>query len=142
MRSLIDFKLNAASFYILDGFRQVKRNGTGFGAGHQATRAELLTKPTNLAHHIGRGDGDVETEPVRFNLLNQVIETDKIRARCLCFVSFLPLSENQYLHLFTGTGGQHCYSAHHLVSVTRVDAELHMNFNSRIKLYIVNLLEE
>src|SRR5213082_1647801 len=44
----------------------------------------------------------------------------------LRLVGFLALGEYQYLHLFTSAGGQHRYSAHHLVSVARIDAELHM----------------
>ena len=139
---LINSELNATGLHILNGSGQVKCDCPGFGAGHQAAWAKLLTKSTNLTHHIGCCYGDVEIEPAAFNLLDQVIKTNKIRSSCLCLVGFLTLGEYQYLHLFTSAGGQHRYSAHHLVSVARIDAELHMNFDSRIKFYVANLLEE
>src|SRR5436305_7743004 len=139
---LIDSELNATGLHILNGSGQVKCDCPGFGAGHQAAWAKLLTESTNLTHHIGCCYGDVEIEPAAFNLLDQVIKTNKVRSSRLRLVGFLALGENQYPHLFAGTGGQHRYSAHHLVSVARIDAELHMNFNSRIEIYVAKLVEE
>src|SRR5713226_3691739 len=129
---LIDFELNATSLHLLNSFRQVKGNGSRFGAGHQTAWAEFLTKPTNFTHHVGRRDGDIKTEPIGFDLFNQVIEADKIGTRRLCFIGLLTLCENQHLHLFTSTGREHRYTAYHLVSVSRVNTELHMDFNGRV----------
>src|SRR5213082_1647803 len=66
---LINSELNTTGLHILNGSGQVKCDCTGFGAGHQAAWAQLLTESTNLTHHIGCCYGDVEIEPAAFNLL-------------------------------------------------------------------------
>src|SRR6184192_1064222 len=63
---LINSELNATGLHILNGSGQVKCDCPGFGAGHQAAWAKLLTKSTNFTHHIGCCYGDVEIEPAAF----------------------------------------------------------------------------
>ena len=48
-------------------------DGAGLRRRHQAARAEHLTEPRHLAHHVLRGEGHVEVEPVLLlDLLDQV----------------------------------------------------------------------
>src|SRR2546430_11547124 len=128
---LIDSELNATGLHILNGSGQVECDCPGFGAGHQAAWAKPLTKPTNFTHYIGCCYGDVEIEPAAFNLFDQVIKTTKIRSSRLSLVDFLALCENQYPHLFTGTGGPHRYSPHPLVSGARGRAQPSLYFCRR-----------
>src|SRR5437867_226442 len=126
---LIDSELYTASLDLCDGFGEVEGNCTSFGARHQATGAKLLTETAHLTHNVGCSDGNVETEPIAFNLFDEVIETNKVGTSCFGFVGFLTLGKDQHLDLFTGTGWQHSHTAYHLVGVTWVNTELHMDFN-------------
>src|SRR5437588_5826394 len=141
-RRLIDPEFNTTSLHITDGFRQVKGNRSGLGAWHKPARPKLFTEPADLAHHIGCSNSHVKAIPVFFNSLDQIVETHKICTRCLRFVGFLALGEDQDLYLFTGTSGQHGYTAYHLVSVTGINAKPHMDFNGWVKFDVIHFLEE
>src|SRR5579875_3662769 len=141
-RGFVDFELDATGFDFANGARHIHCDGASFRTGHQATRAELLTEAANFPHHIGRGDGDIEAEPVAFNPLNQVVETHEVRARCLRFGGFLALSEDQDLCLLTCPGWQAGDAAYHLVGMAWVNAELHMNFDGGIEFNVIDFLEK
>ena len=139
---LIDPEFNTSSLHFTDGFRQVEGNRSGLGTWHKTAWAKLFTEPANLAHHIRSSNGHVKAKPVFFNSLDQIVETHEIRTGCLRFKRSLALGEDQNLYLFTGTGGQHGYSAYHLVSVTGINPKPHMDFKRWIKFDVIHFLEE
>src|SRR3989442_6492567 len=138
---LIDSELHATSLHFTNGFSEIEGNGSGFGTGHETARAKLFTKPTNLTHHIGRCDRNIEAEPIRLNLFDEIIQTNEVCARRLRLRDFLALCEDQHLHFFTGACRQHRYATHHLISMARINTQPHVNLNRWVKLYVVHLFE-
>src|SRR5579885_1678180 len=141
-RGPVNFKLDAPLFDLTNRPGKVKGDRASFRTGHQAARSKLFTKSANFAHDIRSCDGNVKAQPVTFNLLDQVIQTDKVRSRRFRFGNFLALSKYKHLDLFTSTGRQHSNATNHLICMTRINAKLHMNLNGWIKLYITCLFEE
>src|SRR5438876_10487632 len=93
---LIDFELDTTRFYITNCFGKIERDRTGLRTGHQATWSEFLTEPTDLSHHIRSSNGNVKAEPVALDLLDKIVQPDKIRTSCLRLCNFLALSEDQH----------------------------------------------
>src|SRR6266704_3440629 len=140
--SFIDFELDTSLFSLADRFCKIESNRASLGAGHQASRPKLFTKSSYFTHYIGCCDRDIKTDPVSFDLFHQVIQTNKVCASCFRFIGFLALREYQHLHIFTSSGGEHSYTTHHLIRVSRINAKLHMNFDCWIKFHIIHFFEE
>src|SRR5579859_88668 len=136
------FELDATGFDIAHRPGDIEGDGTSLGAGHQAARAEFFTEATNFAHDIGSRDGDIEASPVGFDLLYQIVQADEISAGGFGLGDLFALGEDQHFDFFTGACGQHGDAAHHLVSVTRINAKLHVNLDGRVELHVVHLFEE
>src|SRR5690606_3821278 len=77
---------------------------------------------TDLAHHVGRRDGDVEVEPAVLDLLD-VLHADVVGACLLGLLDALTLGEHEDAHRLAGAVGQDHGAAHDLVGVARIDAE-------------------
>src|SRR5699024_9277261 len=70
-RRLVETVLDFTCFDLGDRFGDVHRDRAGLRVRHEALRAEQFTDAADDAHHVGRGDDDVETEPVlRLDLLD------------------------------------------------------------------------
>src|SRR6266566_5275663 len=99
-RCTINFELDTTRFYIADSLGEIESNCTSFWAGHQAARTEFAAKATNFTHHIGSGNGDIKTEPVAFDLLDQVIEANEFCTGSLGLGDFFALCKDQYFDFF------------------------------------------
>src|SRR5262245_25355305 len=121
---LVDAELDLAGLHLAHRLGDVEGDGADLGIGHQAARSEHLSEPPHLAHHVGRGDGGVELEPLLFlDLLHQVVGTDVVGARLLGLARLLALGEHQHPDALAGAVRQHHGAAHVLIGLPRIDAQ-------------------
>ena len=132
---LVETILDLTSFDLLDGSSDVRGDGAGLGGGHETLRAKNFTETADNTHHVGRGDDDVETEPVFLrDLFDHVQTAGEISA---CVQSFLKLRVLRKDEDFAGLAGavrENDGAADLLVSVTGVDAELDVGFDGLVEL--------
>ena len=125
----IDAELHFAGFHFLDGFGHFKSDRAGLGIRHQAARAEHFAKFSGGAHHVRRGDHGIVIGPAFHDFLHDVIAADKLRAGFLCFADFFAAGDHQHAHRFAKPVGQAHGSAHNLVGVlgihAQIDGQLH-----------------
>ncbi len=134
---LVVAELDLTAPHFVNHTRQVVyllHNGAALGAGHQTAPPQDLTELTDLAHHIGGGDGDVEIHPAALDLLDQVIVTCVVSARLAGDTLTLALGEDQDADLLTSAMWQHRRAAHNLVGVARVNPQPHMHFDGAVEL--------
>ena len=63
--ALVVAELDLAGLELADRRGDVGRDGARPGRGHQAARAEHAAQRADDAHHVGRGQGDVEVHRAR-----------------------------------------------------------------------------
>ena len=132
---LVETVLDLTGFDLLDGGGDVGGHGAGLGGGHEALRAENLTETTDDTHHIRGSDDDVEIEPVfLLDLFNELHAACEVGASLLGLVELGVLGEHENLAGLAGAVRENDRAADLLVSVTGVNAELDVDFNSLVEL--------
>ena len=132
---LVETILDLTGFDLLDGSGDVRGDGAGLRGGHEALRAEDLTKTANDTHHIRGSDDDVKVEPVFLrDLLHELHAADIVSAGCLGLVDLGVLGEDKDLAGLAGAVGQDDGAADLLVSVAGVDAELDVDLDGLVEL--------
>ena len=137
---LVETVLDLTGFDFLDSGGDVGGHGAGLGGGHEALRAKNLTKTTDDTHHVGGSDDNVKVEPVfLLDLFHELHAAGVVSACCEGFVELRVLGEHENLAGLAGAVRKNDRAADLLVSVTGVNAELDMNFDSLVELCLRGL---
>ncbi len=119
--ALVGAVLDLAGLELLDRRGDVagrRDDGAGLRRRHQAARAEHLTEPANLAHHVLRREGDVEVEPVLLlDLLDQVVAAGEVGAGLLRLGDVVALAEDDHADRLADAVRQRDRAADHLVGL-------------------------
>ena len=75
--------------------RDVRRDGPRPRRGHQPAGAEQPAERPDDAHHVGRGQGDVEIHEPALDPLGQVVAANDVRARGGRLLGVVPLGEHR-----------------------------------------------
>ena len=116
-------ELHLARLVLLDDLAHVRRDGAGPRRRHQAAGAEDLAQRADHAHHVGRGDADVEIGPAALDLFGQFRPADFVGPGGLGLVDLVALGEHHHPQRLADAVGQHDRAAHQLVGLLRVDAQ-------------------
>ena len=109
-------------------------NGACLGAGHKSAGAEDFTETADETHHVGRCDSNVEIHKAfALDPCDKILSTDYFCAGGYCCVCVCTLSENGDSDGTAGSVGKDDCAADLLVSVTGVNAQTDVNFNSLVK---------
>ena len=92
------------------------------GFGIRPRRPRILPSRPTMPIVSGVGEGDVELEPARFDLLDQVLGADLVGAGAERLLGLLALGEHRDPDLLAGAVGQDDRAPDHLVGVAGVDA--------------------
>ena len=140
---LIQTVLDLTGLGLLNSLGNIGGHGAGLGRGHQALGAQHLTEAANHAHHVRAGDDHIEIKPVfLLNLLNQIHIAHIVGAGLAGGIGLVGLGKHQHADSLAGAMGQHDSAADLLVSVTGVNAQLHVKLNGLVKLGLRGLADE
>ena len=132
---LVETVLDLTGFNFLDGSGDVGGHSASLGRRHEALRAENLTETTDDTHHIRGSNDDIEIKPVfLLDLLNELHAACEVSAGLLGLVEFCVLGEHENLAGLAGAVRENDGTANLLVSMTGINAEFDMNFNSLVEL--------
>jgi hypothetical protein len=98
-------ELHLARFELAHRGTDVGRHRARLGARHLALRAEDLTQLSDVLHHVGAGDHDVEVHPAALDLVGELGGTDLVGARSACGVGLVALGEDDDLDLLAQSLG-------------------------------------
>src|SRR6185503_1539992 len=141
-RGLVHPELNAPALRVADGFGDVERHGPRLRVRHQAARTKNATELADLAHQVGRRDGDVELHPSALDPLRKILSSDDIGAGGLRLARLVALGEGDHADRLTGAVREHGGAADHLVCVLWVDAHAHVQLYGGIELRLAGFLDE
>ena len=141
---LVDAELHTAQARFINHARQVLcgQNRARLGAGHEAAGAQHATQLADNAHHVGRGQNDVEIGPALFNASGQVLGAHVIGAGLRRQGLPIGAGEDHNFHLAARAARQRHNAAHLLVGVARVHTHAQMDFHRLVKLGGGGLLDE
>ena len=140
--SLVDLEVNLTLLHFTDSLGYIHSYSSTLGVWHQATRTEHTTQRTNLTHDGGHRDDDVDISPTTLNLLDVLIET-YIVSTCFLSSSFsIWCAEAEHASHFTRSVGQRHDATNHLVCLSGVNAQTHIDINRSVKLGGGNLLHQ
>src|SRR5690606_26482624 len=95
---------------------------------------EDLTETTDERHHVRGCNAAIEVDLAGLDGFQQVFCTDDVCAGSLGFVSLGATSEHGDANGLAGAIGQGHNATNHLVGVTRVNAQVHRDFDGFVKL--------
>ena len=131
---LVDAELDLAALDLGDRLGDVHRDGAGLRVGHQATRAQHLAQPADLAHEVGGRHRGVEVGPACGDLLDQLVATDLVGAGGPGLLSLVTVGEHHDAGGLAGAVREVDRAADHLVGLARVDAEAQGDLDGRVEL--------
>ena len=117
--------LHLTAFGVLDRLRDVRRHRSNLRIRHQSTWTEDLAQLTDDAHRVRRRDHDVEIHEAFLDLRREIVEADNVGARVLRSLNLVALGEHGDAHFLPNAGRQDHGSAHRLIGLLRIDAEIH-----------------
>ena len=123
-----------------DGLGDVGGDGARLRVRHQATRAEHAGDAADLGHLIRRRDRGVEVQEAALDLFDQVVAADDVGAGGLGLLGLVADGEHRDADGLTGAVRQVDGAAHHLVGLTRVDAQPDGHLDGRVLLLRRRLL--
>ena len=130
VHSVLDF----TGFGIVDSFRYILRDRAGLRAGHETARSEDLCHSTQLSHHVGGRDHNVEVEVVFVHYLgDDLFRADDVRARLFRDVRFFAFGDDEHADGFTRAVRQNHRAANLLVGLTGVYAQFDMRFDRLVE---------
>src|SRR5690606_12205753 len=124
-----------------NGAGDVERDGAGFRRRHETPGTENASELPDLAHHVGRSDGDVEIDPAVLDLLHK-FGADVVGAGFLRFLHLLALRDDENARRLTGPVRQHDSTADDLVRVSGIDTEPYRDLDGFIELRVAQILHE
>ena len=114
----------------------------GPGVWHETAPTKIPSEPSDLAHHVGRGDCHVEVDPSAFDALDQVVVADEVRAGLLGDGDGLAVGEDRDEQGLADTVGKHGHAADDLVGVTGVGPGANVKLDGLIELGGSGLLDQ
>ena len=121
-------------FTSLDGLRDVERDRAGLGVRHLARGPEHAAELADLAHHVRRGDRDVEVGEALLHALGEVRAADDVGAGGLGLAGLVALGEHRDGDRRPVPCGSAIVPRKLLVGVTDVDAEAEVHLDRRVEL--------
>src|SRR5690606_31635090 len=100
-----------------------------------------LTETADERHHVRGGDAAIEVDLAALDDFDEVFSADDVRAGSLGFVSLGAACENGNTNVTAGAVRQIDHAADHLVCMTRIDAEVHGDFDGFVELGDRTLLD-
>ena len=120
---LIDAEVDLAALDIGHGLGHIRGDGAGLGVGHQTARAQHAGDPAHLGHLVGCGDRGVEVQEAALDLLDQIVAADHIGAGGDGLLGLLAHREHRDAGGLAGAVRQAHGATHHLIGLTRIDAQ-------------------
>src|SRR5439155_21825797 len=136
-----DPELDRTALGALHGVGDIHGDGTDLRIGHHAARPQHLTEPADQRHHVGGRDAAVEVDLAALHFLNQVLGADDVGTRRLGLFGLGAAREYADAQGAAGAVRQRHHAAHHLVGVTRIDAEIDRNLDRLVKLRLGAFLD-
>ena len=134
-RRFVQTVLDFTGFHFGDRLGDVHGDRARLRVRHEAFRAEHFTDAADDAHHVGRGDHDVEIEPVlRLDLLDHLFRADEVCTGLLRDVRALALGDDQNLFGFARAVGQNEYAANLLVCLAGINTQTDVQFDGFVEL--------
>ena len=126
--------LDPTALELADGLAHLGGDRAGLGVGHEAAGPEHPAELADLAHQVGRGDGDVEVEEAALHLLDEVVGAHDVGASLAGLGGRRAGGEHRDSHGLAGARGQRDRAPHDLVGLTGVDAEAHGELDGLVEL--------
>ena len=126
---LVDAELDLAALDVGDSLRHIGGHGAGLGVGHEATGAEHLAETADLAHELRGRDRRVKGGVAARDLFDELNATDLVSTGRNSGLGCRARREDNDAGGLARAVGKVDGAAHHLVCLTRVDAELECDLN-------------
>ena len=130
---LFDAELNSATLGVVNCGLDVRSYRTDLRVRHQAARAENLTETTDERHHVRCSNDCIEVDLAALDFLDEFFCTNDVCTSCLGFFSLVTTCEHGNADSLARTVRQNAHAADHLVSVTRVNTQIHGDFDGFIE---------
>ena len=131
---LVVAELDLARLELADRRGDVGRDGPRAGRRHQPARAEQPAERADDAHHVGRGQGDVEVQEPPLDPGGQVVAPDDVGAGGRRLLGVLALGEDGHPHALADPVGQGDRAADVLVALAGVDPEVGRDLDRLVEL--------
>ena len=127
-------KLHATGLQLVHDPAHVVGHGSGARVRHQTSRTQNPTQRSDDAHVVRRGHGGVEVQPATADSLGQLVGADLIRARVTRFLRPVAAGEHDDALLLAGAIRQRHGTAHLLVRVGGINAQVGVKLHGLIEL--------
>ena len=131
---LIDLEVNLTLLHLADSLGNIHCHSTALGVGHQATRTEHTTEGTDFTHDGRHRDDHINIGPATFDFLDIFVETYIVSASFLSGSFLIGSAEAEHTHRLTSTIGKRNNATNHLVGLTGVYAQTHIDIEGSVKL--------
>src|SRR5215472_18194640 len=139
---LVQPKLDTTTLDLTNGATDVGRDRARARVRHQPPRAENPGHATDLAHQVGRCDGDVEVGPATLHAGNEIVAADEISTRGLGLARLVTLGKRNHSLRATCPGRQHRRPAHHLVGMAWIQARPNVQLDRFVELGVRGLFDQ
>ena len=140
--ALVDLELDPTGLDLADRRSRSNVIVPAFGFGIRPRRPRILPSLPTMPIVSGVGEGDVELEPARLDLLHEVLGADLVGSRAERLLGLLALGEHRDADHLAGAVRKDDRAANHLVGVPRIDAEAQVSLDRRVELDGRRLLDE
>ena len=114
-----------------------------FGFGMRPRGPKHPAQTSDPAHHIGRGNRNIEVGHPAFDLLQGlIVVSNHVRAGIASRSCALARGKDQHAHGFAQSMWQHHDIPHLLVGLARIERRAHVHFNAGIELSVGRLFCE
>ena len=134
--------LELARLGLAHGLPHVHRDRARLRVRHLPARAEDPAELADRAHHVRRGDGDVEVVEAFFDLRGEIGGADDVGACLLSLARLLALGEHGDPDVLARPVGEHERPAELLVGVADVEAEVEVHLDRLVELRGGRVLQE
>ena len=132
---LVESVLDLTGFCLGDSLGNVRSDRTGLRGRHQATGTKDTTELTDDTHHVGSGDSNVEVqEAFVLDAVCKIFGTDDLCTGFFSGLGHIALGEDGDADALTGTVRENDCTTDLLVSVTGVDTQTDVSFDSFVEL--------
>ena len=122
---------------ILDGHTEtgvtIMEMEAGLDTGAMISKVRTPIEPADNAHHVWAGNHTVEIRLAALNSLGQILSTNQVGTRRLGFIGLGVTGKDSYTHGLACAVRHGNHTAHHLVSMARVDTQIHGDFDGLVK---------
>ena len=124
LRVLIELKFHASGLDFLDGLGGVVGDRSGFRIRHEAAGTKNFSKFFYLRHGGWGSDGHIEIRKAAGDLLDQIFESYKFRARVPGGIRGGPRGEDQNANRLSAAMRKRAGAAHHLIALLGINSQL------------------